>query len=356
MEALLKKYFWVLKSLGVTAVVALAASTVTTYVGSSFLYVEKDSAASATDSDSDSDSDGELDEDDKPTAATPSASARSRSSSRKARSESDKEKLLSGLLSQNLFCPSCAPPPPPPPLTTTDPAVIGQEPPPLDLSRGGGVQPGEVRTSLPLKLIVTMESSDPRYSQATLLNTETASVRPYWPGDTITRGAVLAAVERGLIHIRNNGQAEYLELGAEVPPPKPKKPKVEPVAEEPKPDDKLAGASDAIKCESENSCTVDRAFVESLFANPMALAKQARVVPSVVDGETRGFKFYGIRNDSLPKMLGLKNGDLLTSVNGNEVKTVDDAMSLVTKLRQASNLSIAIERKGKTINKEITIQ
>jgi type II secretory pathway component PulC len=79
-------------------------------------------------------------------------------------------------------------------------------------------------------------------------------------------------------------------------------------------------------------------------------------MPSVKDGETRGFKFYGIRPGSLPKLLNIKNGDLITSVNGTDLKSVDGAMSLYTKLRRASNLSITIERKGETINKEITIQ
>jgi type II secretory pathway component PulC len=59
---------------------------------------------------------------------------------------------------------------------------------------------------------------------------------------------------------------------------------------------------------------------------------------------------------SLPKLLNIKNGDLITSVNGTDLKSVDGAMSLYTKLRRASNLSITIERKGETINKEITIQ
>ncbi|MGB1275869.1 MAG: hypothetical protein ACPG77_08970, partial [Nannocystaceae bacterium] len=114
---------------------------------------------------------------------------------------------------------------------------------------------------------------------------------------------------------------------------------------------------DAINCdESGNQCTVERAFVEKLLKNPMALAKQARVIPSIKDGENRGFKFYGIRKGSLPRLLNLKNGDLLTSVNGTDLKTVDQAMGLYTKLRNASHLSVTIDRNGKTITKEIDIK
>jgi general secretion pathway protein C len=83
---------------------------------------------------------------------------------------------------------------------------------------------------------------------------------------------------------------------------------------------------------------------------------QARVAPSVRDGETRGFEFRGVKKDSLPQALGITNGDVVTSVNGNSLQSIDQVMGLVTKLRRASNLSITIERKGVTVNKEFEIR
>ena len=106
----------------------------------------------------------------------------------------------------------------------------------------------------------------------------------------------------------------------------------------------------------ESLSVVERAFVEQLLANPALLAKQARIVPKQKDDEVLGYKLYGIRRGSLPKLLGLKNGDMITAVNGEELKGMDKAMALYTKLRRASNLSISIERKGQTVNKEIQIQ
>jgi general secretion pathway protein C len=160
-----------------------------------------------------------------------------------------------------------------------------------------------------------------------------------------------------MVHVRHGSQLEYIELGVEPP-----KGAAKPVAdaakkpdEEPKPGgNAIEGAREAIKCETENACTIDRAWLEGVLSNPASLTKQARMMPSVKDGETRGFKFYGIRPDSLPKLLNIKNGDLITAVNGTELKSMDGAMSLYAKLRRASNLQI--ERKGETITKELTIQ
>ncbi|MEZ4450211.1 MAG: type II secretion system protein GspC [Nannocystaceae bacterium] len=356
MEALFKKHFWIVKALGVIAVVGLAGSALATRLGTSYVFIEEDEGSAETEGGTEG-ADTEGDDDDDEPKATKSASSGSRSGGkdkRRERSASESSKMLAQLLGNNLFCPSCAPVAP----EASEPgAEVGAPVLAADGSQISGIQPGEGRTSLPIKLVVTMESSDPRFSQATILDTENGGVRPFWPGDQIKPGAYLVSVERGLIHIQSGGALEYLELGAEIPKPKAKpKAKKKEEEEEPKKEEGVPGAEDAIKCESENTCTIDRAFVESVLSNPAALAKQARVVPSVVDGEPRGFKFYGIRSGSLPKLLGLKNGDMITAVNGNELKSMDDAMALYAKLRRASNVSITIERKGKQINKEITIQ
>jgi len=163
-----------------------------------------------------------------------------------------------------------------------------------------------------------------------------------------------------MVHLRNGGALEFIELGVE-PPKGAAKPvaaptKKKPDEDAPKPAGMIEGAENAIKCESENSCTIERAWLEGVLSNPASLAKQARVMPSVKDGETRGFKFYGIRPGSLPKLLNIKNGDLITAVNGTDLKSMDGAMSLYAKLRRANNLSVTIERKGESITKEITIQ
>jgi general secretion pathway protein C len=205
-----------------------------------------------------------------------------------------------------------------------------------------------------------MESSDPKYSYATLRDEETGGAGPFWPGDNLRPTAVLVSVERSMVHLRNGGALEYIELGVE-PPKGAAKPvaaptKKKPDEDAPKPAGAIEGAENAIKCESENSCTIERAWLEGVLSNPASLAKQARVMPSVKDGETRGFKFYGIRPGSLPKLLNIKNGDLITAVNGTELKSMDGAMSLYAKLRRANNLSVTIERKGESITKEITIQ
>ncbi len=122
----------------------------------------------------------------------------------------------------------------------------------------------------------------------------------------------------------------------------------------------IDGAAEGIQCTGLGTeaieCRIDRALIDHLLANPAALAKQARIVPSTRDGETLGYKFYGIRPGSLPKLLGLKNGDLLEAVNGESLDSIDRAMELYTKLRRATELEVSLVRKGAPVTLNITIE
>jgi len=341
MEALFKRYFWIVKTLGVAAAAGLAASAVSTQLGSWYLLESSDGEAD----EGGADTDGEDEDDDVLDADNPfkpkTLGSAPRNNSR------GKDRAADQLRKYNLFCPTCVP-------------VVAEGAPTVDAEGrpvGSVLSPGEIRSSLPLRLQATMEAEDPEYSLATVYDTENFAVGIYAEGDVIRPGVVVTGIDKGLLHMRNNAQLEYIELGGAVPPPKAPEAKTdEKKSDTPaKPSESaIPGAEDAINCPSENLCVVERAFVEQLMANPAALAKQARIVPAK-DGEV-GFKFYGIRRGSLPKLLGLKNGDKLVAVNGEELSGIDQAMSLYTKLRRASNLSISIERKGKSINKEIQIQ
>lgn len=219
------------------------------------------------------------------------------------------------------------------------------------------LQPGVIKSSLPLALIATMESDDPTASMATIADTQTGALGSFEIADMVRPGVTVDQIGRGRVVLKNGEQLEYILMSdrppevarADIELPNPED------ADKKKSDREIEGAEDAIKCEGD-SCTVDRAFVNKMLSNPALLAKQARVVPSIKDGETRGFKFYGVRPGSLPKLLGVKNGDLVKSINGQPLTSVDEAMGMYTKLRNASSLSVVIERRGATVTKDITIK
>jgi general secretion pathway protein C len=348
MEALLKKYFWLVKLTGVAIVVVFAASAgVNLFVSKLALEPASEDLAASEEPDEDEDED----EDEEDELRERQAQMLDKLSNGGSSGKSNVERAADIVNSGSIFCPTCTPPEPEFAAGIDDPSATTS-------ALAGPVRPGEIPSKLPMMLLATMESDDPAYSMATILQTDTNALGPYSPNDTIRAGVILQRVERGRVVFRHGAQLEYIEMGGAVPPPAVATAK--PVEERPrerKNDREIDGAADAIVCDADfKSCTVEKKFVEKLLANPAQLTRQARIVPAVRDGETKGYKFYGIRPGSLPKLLGMKNGDLLTSVNGHQLESLDQAMDLYNKLRRASHLSITIERQGETIQQEVDIK
>ena len=114
--------------------------------------------------------------------------------------------------------------------------------------------------------------------------------------------------------------------------------------------DELQQKIDAgIKKVDDTHYTITRAVVDSVLANPMAVAKGARIVPAVKNGKPDGFKLYAIRPTSVYARLGLQNGDTLAKVNGFSLDSADKALEVYTKLREATSLSVELVRRGKPI-------
>jgi general secretion pathway protein C len=107
---------------------------------------------------------------------------------------------------------------------------------------------------------------------------------------------------------------------------------------------------------SDTKFTVQRSLVDKVLENQAEIMRSARVVPHEQNGKVVGVKLYGIRRSSLLGKLGLQNGDLLRTINGYEMSSPDTALEAYSKLRSASDLSIAVTRRGRAMNLEYEIQ
>lgn len=111
-----------------------------------------------------------------------------------------------------------------------------------------------------------------------------------------------------------------------------------------------------IKAEGETKFTVQRSFVDRVLQNQAEIMRSARIVPHEENGQVVGVKLYGIRRNSLLGKLGLQNGDLLRTINGFNMSSPDTALEAYAKLRTASNLSVAVVRRGRPMTVDYDIQ
>ena len=110
-----------------------------------------------------------------------------------------------------------------------------------------------------------------------------------------------------------------------------------------------------VQCESDSHCKVEKAWLEALLADPAAAAKQTRIVPKTEGEKPIGIKLYGIRPGSLPKAIGLKNGDLIKSINGYAMGSLDEMLEAYAKLRRETKLTLEIERRGVSLTHTVEI-
>ena len=63
-----------------------------------------------------------------------------------------------------------------------------------------------------------------------------------------------------------------------------------------------------------------------------------------------------VRPDGPFAMIGMQNGDIISSINGLEMTSPDKALEVYTKLKSASHLSLGIERNGQKVTKDYNIR
>ncbi len=116
-----------------------------------------------------------------------------------------------------------------------------------------------------------------------------------------------------------------------------------------------APAVDTIASRGDNTFTIDRAEVDKSMENLNQLFTQIRAVPHFQDGKAAGFRLFAIRQDSIFEKIGLKNGDIVNKINGNELTDPARAMSLIQELRNEGHVSVEMmrNRQPTTLNYDI---
>lgn len=92
--------------------------------------------------------------------------------------------------------------------------------------------------------------------------------------------------------------------------------------------------------------SIDRDRVEEALADVGNLMRQVRVRPYFEDGNPQGILLSGVRRNSIFEDMGLQSGDVIKGINGNPIRSVDDAMELYQGLRSERDVQVQIQRDG----------
>jgi len=215
-----------------------------------------------------------------------------------------------------------------------------------------------VESDLNVKLVGVMVSNKPQWSTA--LIQEPASKQAYVvrPEDMIVSEATLLEVKRDRIIIERNGRREFIRLqntitgnptANTVTPRVSSAPSTAPSTAKPSTAEqaraKAAGAS--VQQVSKGAFRVDRKALDQKLQDRASLAKDATIIPNYKNGKKAGLKLMNIQSSSVYNQIGLQNGDVIRSVNGEQIKSQAHAMELFEKFRKADVVRLELERNGK---------
>jgi type II secretion system protein C len=91
---------------------------------------------------------------------------------------------------------------------------------------------------------------------------------------------------------------------------------------------------------------VSRSEVQQTMENPAQFFSQMRALPHFVNGKTDGFSISQVQPGSVFQQIGLQDGDLLTSIQGQPVTNPMQAMGLIQAVKTASAIDLIVNRGG----------
>lgn len=185
------------------------------------------------------------------------------------------------------------------------------------------------QTDLKLKLwgTVTGENETP-YAVIEAQNEKKQNL--YRAGDSIQNATVKKILEKRVI-LNVDGRDEILEME-----------KIRSAKKQMKPI--------KIQNPSDQNITIARSQINNAIQNINDLMRQVKIRPHFLNGKPDGLFISNIQQNSIFAELGLKNGDILTGVNGENIQSVDDALKLYQELKSSSDVAVQIKRKGEILS------
>ncbi len=113
--------------------------------------------------------------------------------------------------------------------------------------------------------------------------------------------------------------------------------------------DRNAGLSDeelaqGIEKVNDTNYNISRSMLNKVLDNAGRLIGIAAVAPKMEGGQSIGMEIRGIRPNTLLTKMGIQNGDILESVNGQSLTSTDAALGAYTTLRTADKFNLSLRR------------
>ncbi|NIN34985.1 MAG: PDZ domain-containing protein, partial [Gammaproteobacteria bacterium] len=82
----------------------------------------------------------------------------------------------------------------------------------------------------------------------------------------------------------------------------------------------------------------------------------ARAIPHNENGQAMGFRLVNIQSGSVFEELGLQRDDVIRTVNGRQILSVEDALNTYRDLRTSRSFQVGLMRDGRQVTLSLSVQ
>ena len=202
-------------------------------------------------------------------------------------------------------------------------------------------------TELPLRLLGTVTSDKSPGSRATIEDKTSRKHEVVRIGDHLQSHSEvkIAAIERGRVILWNGERREELRLKEDAPKAQPTPRRTARRSRSRRretPDSNQIGALAERLQELQGDTGFGRSTTE--------LLTQAKLIPKYSDGEMTGMQVDDIKPGSLYEKLGLKDGDVISAVNGIAIDSTAASSKILSQFTRADEFEIELPDRTITVN------
>ena len=218
------------------------------------------------------------------------------------------------------------------------------------LQGDNGVGPAlSAEEELGIVLLGTVAGS-PEISRAIIKDIKTNELSLYKTGDTVAT-AHIESIEKDVVVLLHQGQRKILDLGARESAAR------HPVDKQHDADNAQAALSNnAAQAVETNPPAQFHTSAGAKLRNIEIMLTNAVIEPYTIDGQVEGLKITGLENIRGAEELGLKNGDIIRTVNGHRLTSKQKAYQIFKKARSqaAANIELLRDNETKTLSLAIS--
>jgi type II secretion system protein C len=256
--------------------------------------------------------------------SAPQAQMSSNRSGPRAKSE---QVYLDGILCRNVF----------------DPESISDCQDRVKSNRGGG---SGAMSDLPVTLVGTMVADPAEYSVA-FIREDGKETGSFGISDSLL-DAVIIGIEQDRVKVRrSNRSEEFITMDEE--------------RREKKPERRASSNADddeeGIEKVGENKFVVSRDLLDKYINDIESISRMGRaLLHRGPDGEFDGYRLSAIRRNTLADKLGIRNGDVVHSVNGQSLNSVQSAMEAYQTMTSENAFSFEVTRRGQKVDLDYSVE